>query len=216
VNLTFHGIGPPPGRLGSGDAKTWIDEALFQTILESVCVRDDVVVTFDDGNESDIQVALPTLVKLGLRATFFVLAGRLDTPGFVSRNDIRRLVDAGMQIGLHGFDHRSWRGLEDEVLRQELVLARTMLEDASGTVVRTAALPFGAYDRRTLTALHREGYERVFTSDGGVTDSDRWLQARNSVRTIDDADVVDRIFAADRLVATRMLFAVKRTIKTWR
>jgi peptidoglycan/xylan/chitin deacetylase (PgdA/CDA1 family) len=217
VNLTFHGIGPlPPSLLVSGDVKAWIDEPLFRTIMETVSGRDDVLVTFDDGNTSDVRVGLPTLVELGLRATFFIVAGRLDTAGFVSQTDIRRLVDAGMQIGLHGFHHRSWRGLEDEELRQELVLARTALEDASGTIVRTAALPFGAYDRRVLAALRAEGYSRVFTSDGGATNADCWLQPRNSVRTTDDAAVVERILAADRRVTTRMLLGVKRAVKSWR
>ena len=47
-----------------------------------------------------------------MRATFFVLAGRLDRPGSLRPRTCRPLWWPGMAIGTHGMDHRPWRGLD--------------------------------------------------------------------------------------------------------
>ena len=47
--------------------------------------------SFDDGNSSDVEIALPALRERGLPRRFFVVAGRLDRPGSLSRDDVREL-----------------------------------------------------------------------------------------------------------------------------
>ena len=126
-NLTFHGVGEPPRELAPGEAAVWLDEPRFLAVLDAVRDRDDVRLSFDDSNRSDVDVALPALVDRGLTATFFVLAGRLDEPGHLGVDDLRRLVAAGMRIGSHGLHHRDWRSLEASELTAELVDSRRLL-----------------------------------------------------------------------------------------
>ena len=61
-----------------------------------------VVITFDDGNESDALIALPELVKRNLKAFFFVVGGRIGLPHYLDRVALRDLISAGMEIGSHG------------------------------------------------------------------------------------------------------------------
>jgi peptidoglycan/xylan/chitin deacetylase (PgdA/CDA1 family) len=216
VNILFHGIGKAPRRLTLGEAELWVETGSFRTLLGTARARDDVRISFDDGNRSDFEIALPTLLELDLTASFFIVAARLEVPGFVTRDDVRNLADAGMAIGLHGFTHQSWRGLDDHGLRRELIDAKIVLEDVSGRRVTAAACPFGAYDRRVLRALRKAGYEQVFTSDGGAADPDAWLQPRYSVSRTDEQGLIDRLFADDRSQRTRLLLRAKRTIKRFR
>ena len=81
TNICFHGVGRPQRALEPGEADYWISTTLFLELLDAVMGRDDVRVSFDDGNLSDIAIALPALIERDLRAEFFVLAGRLDLPG---------------------------------------------------------------------------------------------------------------------------------------
>ena len=83
INLTFHGIGEPPRALDPGEENVWVAHDRFVALLDSVVGRDDVRITFDDGNASDVEHALPALVDRELDATFFVVAGRLGEPTFV-------------------------------------------------------------------------------------------------------------------------------------
>ena len=99
VNVCFHGIGTPQRVLEPGEDSYWISRDTFLGVLDRVVDRDHVRLSFDDGNASDVEFALPALLERGLTATFFVVAGRLDQPGSLSRDDVRRLHDAGMTIG---------------------------------------------------------------------------------------------------------------------
>lgn len=44
----------------------------------------EVAITFDDGCETDVEVAAPMLTKFGFGATFYVTSGRLGQRGYMS------------------------------------------------------------------------------------------------------------------------------------
>jgi peptidoglycan/xylan/chitin deacetylase (PgdA/CDA1 family) len=138
-------------------------------------------ITFDDGNASDISIALPELTKRNLKASFFLCAGRLQRPGYIDRVAVRELLDAGMEIGSHGMHHRDWRALDDEMLTEEIHTARRVLADACGQTIETAAVPFGSFNRHVLKRLRAEGFSCVYTSDRGLANPHAWLKPRNTL-----------------------------------
>jgi peptidoglycan/xylan/chitin deacetylase (PgdA/CDA1 family) len=216
INVTFHGIGEPERELTPGERDVWITQSQFTGLLDAVRDRPDVSLSFDDGNISDLRCALPQLRRRGLRATFFVVAGRFGQPGFLSESDVRQLAAAGMRIGCHGMVHRSWRGLDPHDQREEMLVARQMLEEVVGDAVDEAACPFGAYDRRVLQALRAYGYHRVYTSDGGTSGSESWLQARTSVHSGQRNGVEAELENRARRRPETALRSAKSVIKRWR
>ncbi|GAB2813611.1 polysaccharide deacetylase family protein [Actinocorallia aurea] len=190
--VTVHGIGEPRRGLDPGEDGTWITVAQFETVLDAVAERPDVRLTFDDGNSSDLEVALPRLRDRGLTAAFYVLAGELGKPGRVSAEGVRELAAAGMAVGSHGWAHRDWRRLGPGEADEEYVRAPQVLADLLGGPVTEVAIPFGSYDRHVLRALRRVGVTRAHTSDGGPAGPGAWLQARTSVR----ADLTPATLAA--------------------
>lgn len=180
--LTFHGIGPAPRALESGEARYWITRDAWREFVGRMRLAPTLKITFDDGNSSDCLFAADDLAAAGLSATFFVVADRLDTPHFLSVSDIRRLLGMGMSIGSHGAAHVAWKGLTDGELRREAPEAKDRIEQALGSPITDAACPFGAYDRRSLAALRNAGFQRVLTSDGGWAISGQWVQPRTSLR----------------------------------
>ncbi|MEV5573471.1 polysaccharide deacetylase family protein [Spirillospora sp. NPDC052269] len=189
INLTVHGVGPRADRaLDPGEGGTWVDVDRFERVLDAVAGRPDVRLTFDDGNASDIETALPRLLARGLTAEFFVLAGRLGEPGRLTADGVRELVRAGMKVGSHGWAHRDWRRLTAPQAGEELVRAHRVLADITGKPVTRVAIPFGSYDRHVLRRLRRAAVTRAYTSDGGPARPDAWLQPRTSLRhDLDDA-----------------------------
>jgi peptidoglycan/xylan/chitin deacetylase (PgdA/CDA1 family) len=216
INLTFHGVGTPPRGLDPGEDRVWVSHGEFLALLDCAAGRDDVAISFDDGNLSDVEQALPALRARGLRATFFVVAGRLDQPHFLDETGVRALVDAGMDIGCHGMRHRPWRGLDEVALEEELVEAKAVLERAAGRPVTRAACPFGSYDRRVLRRLRGSGYQHVYTSDRGTARTGDFLQARNSVGPGDDPGVLDGIARLEVSPHTALRRRAKLAIKRWR
>ena len=216
INLTFHGIGEPERRLDPGEQDVWVSRERFLSLLDSVKARDDVAISFDDGNVSDLEHAMPALRERGVVATFFVVAGRLGTPHFLDEDAVGALAAGGMEIGCHGMLHRPWRGLDVQALHEELVEAKTVLERALKRPVTRAACPFGSYDRRVLRTLRGCGYEHVYTSDGGTARPADFLQARNSVGPHDDSTVLERIAALDSSTRRALVRRAKLAIKRWR
>lgn len=187
-NLTVHGIGRVDRPLDPGECDVWVSVPQFEQVLDQVAERRDVRLTFDDGNRSDLEIALPRLRARGLRADFFVLAGQLGEPGRLNAADVRELAGAGMRIGSHGWAHRDWRLIDELQAQEEFDQARKVLSDLVNREVMTMSIPMGSYDRHVLRKLRRAGATRVYTSDGGSTWPDRWLQPRTSLReTLDDA-----------------------------
>jgi peptidoglycan/xylan/chitin deacetylase (PgdA/CDA1 family) len=182
VNITVHGIGRALRELDPGEDQTWVSVSQFEQLLDAVADRPDVRISFDDGNMSDVEVALPRLVERGFAAEFFLLAGVLGDRGRVDHAGVRALLDAGMSIGSHGWSHRDWRRIDNAQARQELDNAHRVLGELTGHPVSRVAIPFGSYDRHVLRRLRAAGVTRVYTCDGGRARPNAWLQARTSLR----------------------------------
>jgi len=217
LNLCFHGIGAPQRELEPDEERFWIEPETFEEML-GVVERDPTLrITFDDGNASDLEIALPALERRGLRATFFVIAGRCGEPGSLTAGDVGELARNGMTIGSHGMRHRPWRSLDDEAVREELVDAPRLLGEAAGAAVTEASCPFGAYDRRALAALRRHGFSRVYTVDEGPADPHAWLQPRYTIRADDTAERIAALAHEPRpRFPSNVIRSLKTAAKRWR
>ncbi len=196
LNLNFHGIGRPIGRdFGTGEREFWVKPDTFSAALDACMGRDDVNISFDDGNWSDLDQALPALQQRGLSGTFFIVPGWLGEPGFMSKRDLKEIVDAGMAIGNHGLQHHDWTTLEQAKLEHEITQGRRLLEELTGAEITTLAIPFGAYNDMVLDSLRRQGYEHVYTSDGGSAAPDAWLQPREHAKASHDDRTIQALIS---------------------
>jgi peptidoglycan/xylan/chitin deacetylase (PgdA/CDA1 family) len=91
TNLTVHGIGETTRALEQGEDATWITVEQFERVADAVAGRSDVRITFDDGNASDVEIALPRLVERGLKAEFF-------GPGGDRRRVFEQSPDGGSRV----------------------------------------------------------------------------------------------------------------------
>lgn len=191
VNL--HGIGEPPDNLSSYECRYWCSRAVWPRLADALSMIVDegevsLEITFDDGYLSDFEDALPELRERSLTATFFVSAGMVGKPGFMSVEHLRALRDADMRIGSHGWSHIDLRGLSREDLLRETVDSRARIAELIDARVTAFAIPFGNYDRTVLRALR--GYDVVYTSDWIRAHATDWLTPRvsyaNDVWTPDD------------------------------
>jgi peptidoglycan/xylan/chitin deacetylase (PgdA/CDA1 family) len=197
LNVCFHGIGTPERELEKDEAQYWVDSDRFEALLETIS-RYPIRVTFDDGNASDVTHALPALLRHNLSAAFFLIAGRLDQAGSVTRVGARELARSGMLVGSHGLLHRPFRSLRNDALRRELADATRIIAVATEQPVEEVAVPFGSYDRRVLKAMHDHGFTRVYTCDGGWSRSEAWLQSRYAIRSKDTPATIDRLARSPR------------------
>jgi peptidoglycan/xylan/chitin deacetylase (PgdA/CDA1 family) len=213
VIVNVHGIGAPARFLDPGEDEVWVSVTQFEKVLDAAVDRPDVRFTFDDGNSSDVEIALPRLTERGLHAEFYIAVGLLGEPGRLDKDGIRELCRAGMSVGSHGWAHRDWRRLKPDEVREELVEAPRFLNGITGTPVSKVSIPFGSYDRHVLGLLRQARVSRAYTSDGGRTRDANWLQARNSLRHTLDPDWIATTMLGVPSLPQRARQVVARSVK---
>ena len=135
----------PPGEpafIMTVDVEDW-----FHTNFRSAPAVDPA--TVPRRVEPGVARVLETLAAAGARATFFVLGCvARDNPGVV-----RRIVDAGHEIGCHGMMHALVYEQRPEEFRQMVGDARKLLSDQSGQPVLGFRAPSWSITERSLWAL---------------------------------------------------------------
>lgn len=212
VVITFHGIGDAPPSMADVAPEMWISRERFEETLQ--LLTPNVCPTFDDGFGCCWDIAFPELMRLGLTAKFFVIAGYLGTPGYLTVDQLKEMVRSGMLIGTHGMYHRAWRRLNHSGIKEEIFEAKERLEDLLGISVTEAACPFGAYDRRALNALRGAGIEYVYTSDRALPEPNSWMIPRFTIRKSDTHEYVKEV--VDGRHDASLLSGMKMLLKRYR
>jgi peptidoglycan/xylan/chitin deacetylase (PgdA/CDA1 family) len=145
---------------------------LFDALYKGMALpRKPVMITVDDGYVDDVTRILPALQRFHMRATFFVITGRMSEPGFLDAAQIRELDRAGMDVGDHTAHHVDLRLLTSGQLRMETSGSRRVLERVLGHPVYFFAYPFGDYNDAVLAAVRSAGFTMAYTTAAGITES---------------------------------------------
>lgn len=106
--------------------------------------RGAIAITFDDGFRDNLTVALPLLEKFNLPMTLFVVAGFVDSEGYLSDEELREIASHPLiTIGSHGLWHRHFNRISSDEARFELTESRRLLEHSIGKAVELMAWPYG-------------------------------------------------------------------------
>jgi peptidoglycan/xylan/chitin deacetylase (PgdA/CDA1 family) len=126
-----------------------------------------LTLSYDDGKDQDRRL-VGILNRHGLKASFHLNSGALDSPGAVSASEVAELY-RGHEVACHTRSHPTLaRCPEVEVLNQILDDRKT-LEGLVGYPVRGFSYPNGSYSAGIMEALPRLGieYARVVPTTGG-------------------------------------------------
>lgn len=121
----------------------------------SSCRGGVLTLSFDDGTESQYNIAFKAMQKKNLVGNLFLVAnwtGSFDGRKLMDFDDAQKMQEAGWDIGSHSLSHdfqNKLTKISDEKLKNELLKSKEILED-SGFKVRTFAFPFGDYNERVI------------------------------------------------------------------
>ena len=143
-----------------------------------------VIVTFDDAFLDLRQNALRVLVKLGVSATTYVVAGQIggtnvwDANGgaqlcpLMDRADLLAWQEAGQEIGSHGMTHCHLTRVPLDQARTEIFDSKKILEDLAGREVRHFCYPYGDCNAAIRDLVGEAGYATATTTEPGLNGSD--------------------------------------------
>ncbi len=123
-----------------------------------------VVLTFDDGFENNRTYAYPVLVARGFVGTFFIVAGLVGKPEYMTWKQVSELATGGMEIGSHTVTHPDLQGSTPAARETELTVSKQMLEQKLGMSVTALSYPSGSFNPEVVVAAERAGYRVAVTT----------------------------------------------------
>jgi len=174
-----------------------------------------VVLTFDDGHESNATLALAILQEFGFKAEFFITTGWIGKQYFISGEQIRTLSKGGMGIGSHGVTHRFLNNLASDELQIELSESKDHLEKILSQKICGISYPGGRVPK-TKDSPYRWGC----TSSVGFMSKGSSLAVIPRVAMKHDTSLVtfekivhcDRLFFRQAIIRGRFLSAMKQIL----
>jgi peptidoglycan/xylan/chitin deacetylase (PgdA/CDA1 family) len=132
-----------------------------------------LAISFDDGYEDNLTVALPILKEFGFTATIFGVTGHVggrniwDGGGMrlLSKEGWRLLRREGIDVGSHTVHHPHLPRLGIDQARQEIQESKEQLEDLLGESISTFAYPYGETNDAVEKLVHEAGYTAGYATD---------------------------------------------------
>jgi peptidoglycan/xylan/chitin deacetylase (PgdA/CDA1 family) len=177
--LMYHSISTVPGNSLCVPEKkfanqmAWLKKQNYHTLTmeefylaisgRAAVPRKPVLITFDDGYTDNYKTAWPILKQNGLRATFFIITGSVNS-GSITWDQLKELAKQGNSIESHTVNHPNLPTLTYIQQENELAKSKQMLEERLGVNVIAACYPAGAYNETTLKLLPKIGYKLGFST----------------------------------------------------
>lgn len=141
-----------------------VEESAFEEQIKALRGK-DVGFTFDDGGESFYTKAAPILEKYGVRGLFFISTKYMDTPGFLTTEQVQALADKGHIIGSHSHSHPEiFTKLSKEEVREEWRKSYEILKDVLEEKDLPMSIPNGYASRTIMEEAIKCGFTDIYTS----------------------------------------------------
>lgn len=152
-----------------------------------------IVITFDDGYEDNFSVAFPIFKKYNLHASIFLITGMIGverTPRggtnikMLSLDQIKKMQSSGLlDFYPHTENHPKLTEISSDMLKNEIVASRAMLERELGGQANIFAYPYGKYNEAVTKELKDQNFRGAVTVNVGRVKNtdDNFLLKRNSI-----------------------------------
>jgi peptidoglycan/xylan/chitin deacetylase (PgdA/CDA1 family) len=118
-----------------------------------------IVLSFDNGYQSQYTQAFPVLRRLGWVGVENVqLTGLPPSQGGLGTGEIRGLVSAGWELDTQGFSHADLITLDAQQLHYQVAVARSVVQQRYHVPVNWFCYPSGDYDATVVAAVQSAGY----------------------------------------------------------
>lgn len=121
-------------------------------------IHKPVVITFDDNQRTQYEIAYPILSRNGQTAVMYLVTNRLNNKAFILEDEAREMAKGGMDIQSHSVSHPILTNLTNKDLQWQLAESKRALEALLGTPVRHIAYPLTAHNQRIRDAAAAAGY----------------------------------------------------------
>ena len=156
-----------------------------------------ILITFDDGHMDNYSNAFPIMQKYGFTGVLYIVGNYMGADGFMDRDQILEMYDAGWEVGSHSMNHYDLTKLSPQDQRNEIVGSKEKLESMLGIDILTFAYPFGAKNESVMDYVRFAGYMAAMGAEGYTDSQGEWnlynLQ-RVEIKGTEDTESMTRFF----------------------
>lgn len=121
-----------------------------------------IMLTFDDTKLDQWTVAIPELKKYGFKGVFFIMTVSLGRPNYLSREQVKKMSDAGHVIGSHTYDHQNVKKYQGDDWVTQIEKPTKTLQEVTGKDIKYFAYPFGLWNKEAIPQLKKRGFSSAF------------------------------------------------------
>lgn len=137
---------------------------------------DDVVLTFDDGFQSQLPI-IADLANRNIPVVVFIITSKIGQVGYFSIDDIKYLLSLKtVTLGAHSVNHDSDKNASDDHLIAEMVISRQRLQAIIGRQVNDYAWPFGIHSLESTLAAGSINLRAYGANSKSQTDSAKSIE----------------------------------------
>ncbi|EQA55488.1 polysaccharide deacetylase [Leptospira kmetyi serovar Malaysia str. Bejo-Iso9] len=129
-----------------------------------------ILLTFDDGSKTHLEVLVPLLKKYGFTASIFIYPSIISSGKkyYLTWDQLKSALDSGvLDLGSHTLYHPKLPTMSRALIRKQLLESKQILETKTGRKVVDLAYPFGLFDPRVIEEAKAIGYRMAFTVNPG-------------------------------------------------
>lgn len=128
--------------------------------------RNPIIITFDDGYQSNYEYAYPVLKELGINATIFVITSRMGDytvtyPHFTWETAIEMENSGIIDIQSHSHTHPDFSTIDEDQTIYEARMAKYLIETNMNKECTNFAYPYGQVNGLSNSVMRRVGYDIV-------------------------------------------------------
>lgn len=149
-----------------------------------------VAITFDDGYNSDYEYALPILQRQGAKASFFIIGNRLNTPEYLSTEQLKALADSPLteignhSFGLHDCNYYQLRNLyyhenNTQKILNDFSKNKNFIESVINQKIVSLSYPNGVFSEKVDQQLKKIYKNTICTRETDITDGQKCMGRYN-------------------------------------
>jgi len=122
-----------------------------------------IMLTFDDTDGDQYEVARPELMKYGFKGVYFITTIDIaKNKHYMDFKQIKQLANEGNVIGCHTQDHTNFKKYNGRDWEIQIDKPTKKLEGITGKPVKYFAFPFGTWNSVGLPQLDKRGFKAAF------------------------------------------------------
>ena len=105
-----------------------------------------IVITFDDGYESDYTVAYTEMSQRGMKGTSYICPGKIPSSSLLNWTQINTMYNSGWDFQCHTYTHNRVTELTEQELRDNMINVNNAFISNGLPAPQHHAYPFGSWD----------------------------------------------------------------------